>query len=442
MFLFLCAAAVSFIAGCSSDPAEDNSPPNRPSAPVPADGSTGVPRALTVGWECSDPDGDPLRYAVQLFAGTSLEASVSNLSVKQWRIPDTLAAGTQYTWRVTAEEQTDRNRTVTGPTWSFTTGSSIDAAPNPPSAPIPGDGATGRPINTTLSWTCVDPDAGDTLSYSVRFGAFTPPPLVSTRQPQTYYNPGTLEYDTRYYWQITAYDETGDSTAGPRWMFDTAAHPGGEGVYSELIVERNVTWVSPALVRQDALIARFDSSYAPDDAIEPLRPAGVTCNSGLYQLSWDGVFSLFRYTQSPVTAFLTLGDSYEFDVAAGGGVPSLTESVAFPSCEPFVTYPVQSGGAPVTGFTCTWDGFECGGTVRLVILGVIGEPTGIDLVTANDGRYTFTQQELSAIMDVGYEHTLILIYQNSRHIDAAGFDPRSTIRGRVVNATKFYPFGG
>jgi hypothetical protein len=94
----------------------------------------------------------------------------------------------------------------------------------------------------------------------------------------------------------------------------------------------------------------------------------------------------------------------------------------------------------VTGFDCTWDGFTCGGFARLVILGILGEPTGIDVITANDGRYTFTQEELSKLINVGYEHTLLLIYQNSRSIDAAGFDPRSVIRGRIVNTTKFFPY--
>ena len=92
--------------------------------------------------------------------------------------------------------------------------------PNSPSNPYPANGSTNIGADTTLSWSCSDPD-GDLLTYDVYFGDSNPPPLVSPGQPDTMYTPGILEYDTIYYWRIVAFDIHGDSTEGQAWSFTT-----------------------------------------------------------------------------------------------------------------------------------------------------------------------------------------------------------------------------
>lgn len=72
--------------------------------------------------------------------------------------------------------------------------------PSVPSNPNP-DNETGVSITTTLSWTCSDPD-GDSLTYDVYFGTSPTPPLVQSNHTSTTYNPGTLNYGTKYYWKI------------------------------------------------------------------------------------------------------------------------------------------------------------------------------------------------------------------------------------------------
>ena len=91
--------------------------------------------------------------------------------------------------------------------------------PYEPSDPIPPDGA----INWTgggLCWTCSDPD-GDDLTYNVYFGTRSPPPLVSSGQSATTYDPGTMGSNTTYYWRIVAEDEHCAYTVGPIWHFTT-----------------------------------------------------------------------------------------------------------------------------------------------------------------------------------------------------------------------------
>lgn len=97
----------------------------------------------------------------------------------------------------------------------------VSQAPSTPSAPMPANGAPHVDIDADLSWIGGDPNPQDTVTYDVYFGTTTPPPLVSSDQPVTAYDPGTMIYDTTYFWQIVAWDNHDISTAGPIWSFIT-----------------------------------------------------------------------------------------------------------------------------------------------------------------------------------------------------------------------------
>jgi hypothetical protein len=105
-------------------------------------------------------------------------------------------------------------------------GGPSNQAPNTPGSPSPADAATGIATNATLSWSGGDPDAGDSVTYTVAFGDVNPPPVVDSSVTITSYNPGTLNASTTYYWVITATDGM-STTAGPLWSFTTAS--GGTG---------------------------------------------------------------------------------------------------------------------------------------------------------------------------------------------------------------------
>jgi hypothetical protein len=94
--------------------------------------------------------------------------------------------------------------------------------PNVPSSPNPANGATSVDVNKHLSWTGGDPDpTHDTVTYDVYFGTTSTPPKVASNQSSTSYNPGTLAFNTMYYWQIVAWDNHGATNAGPVWHFTT-----------------------------------------------------------------------------------------------------------------------------------------------------------------------------------------------------------------------------
>ena len=101
-----------------------------------------------------------------------------------------------------------------------------DDTPRPPTAkpadPKPVHGATGVALNTILKWS----KAAGATSYRVYFGTDSTPDgsEFKSDQAETTFDPGKLEYDTIYYWQIDSKNEVGTIT-GDVWKFRTRAIP-------------------------------------------------------------------------------------------------------------------------------------------------------------------------------------------------------------------------
>jgi hypothetical protein len=97
--------------------------------------------------------------------------------------------------------------------------SSTNLPPPSPSDPVPADGAVNTDIGQRLEWLCLDPD--DTfLHYALYFGTTDPPPFLDSLE--TYlYSHDRLEFNTTYYWHVTAVDAAGDTAASPTWSFTT-----------------------------------------------------------------------------------------------------------------------------------------------------------------------------------------------------------------------------
>jgi hypothetical protein len=92
--------------------------------------------------------------------------------------------------------------------------------PNEPSDPYPENGAVNISLDVNLSWTGGDPN-GDLVTYNIRFGNSSPPPKIVDNQTNTFYEPDTLDFNSKYFWQIVAWDEYNASTKGPIWNFTT-----------------------------------------------------------------------------------------------------------------------------------------------------------------------------------------------------------------------------
>ena len=424
--------AINIWSGCSDESAgpEKEHPPRAPQSPVPADGAAAQDTFLTLKWQCSDPDGDDLEFEVRIRPEGGSEKSYP-LDEMVLSMQDPLESYTEYTWNVTAS---DGSRSTTGPDWTFTTCASVEMPPQIPYNPSPPDLSSGQPITLNLSWDCTDPNLDDTLTYDLYFGTTNPPPLMYQGLQNSSVNPGQLEYSTTYYWYVSVEDEAQNRTKGPAWRFSTGSESPGEGVFALLVAGRNISFFDPMIMRTDGLYARFDSSYAPCSPLDPVYPGAVTCNQ--YTLAWDDITGMYKYEQVTYpTEFITPGETYTFNITGSSTVPPLSKSIVFPLCEPYVTSPAYLSDVSRSGFAVTWEGYSCGGEARLVIIGASGDTTGVDVMTPNDGSYTFTSQQLSSISGPQNNCALIMILQNSDMITAPGYDPRSYIWARVINTT-------
>jgi len=199
-----------------------NDPPYYPSNPNPVNGSTSADVNAYLSWNCSDPNGDSLTFTVYFEANDpSPDTLVSDNQTSLIFDPYKMDYNTDYYWQIVAWDP--YLACTIGPIWNFTTES--NAPPEQPISPQPDDGERGVDIDADLSWECSDPD-GDALAFDVYFEVDDPTPdeMVSNNQSEKWYDPGTMEYNTHYYWQIVAWDEYGASKSGPIWDFTT----GGE----------------------------------------------------------------------------------------------------------------------------------------------------------------------------------------------------------------------
>lgn len=177
----------------------------------PADNANGVGvnTALTWGGGASQCLGITSSY--DIYFGTVSPPPFDHNTTEKFWTPGGLARGETYYWKIVAK---DEHGTASSPVRSFTTSTCTLL----PFAPVPGtpvDGATNVPITQTITWSGGASQCGLSTSFDVYFGTASPPPFRESTTLKNW-SPGTMAYNTVYYWKIVAKDGNGSTPSSER----------------------------------------------------------------------------------------------------------------------------------------------------------------------------------------------------------------------------------
>lgn len=196
-----------------------NSPPNTPSYLNPPNHEKNVDINDNLLWICSDPEGDSLTYDVYFGTVSNLKLVSINQHLTFYDPPGTMDYNTKYYWEIIAKDEFGASST--GPIWDFTTLDDPNNPPFIPSYPNPENGSINIATDIVLNWTGGDPDVNDTVTYDVYFGSIPPFEKIASNISNTSINPGLLNNDLTYFWNVISWDNHGLSTNGPNWHFTT-----------------------------------------------------------------------------------------------------------------------------------------------------------------------------------------------------------------------------
>ncbi len=307
---------------CELTEPEINDPPIEPINLTPATGATDLTLDTDLGWDCNDPNNDPVVYDVY-FGTTNTPPQVATGQAAKSFDPGNLDYSLTYYWKIIAFDDWDGVKT--GQLWSFTT---VDnQQPGLAYNPVPADSAEEQPLNVTVFWSCGD-NEGDPLTYDVHFGDVSDPPLVNAGQTDTSYVLPVLDFGVTYYWKIVSYDDHANMTVGDVWEFTTLANvppvaphtpsPVDGGI--DLLPDVDLTWVCSDFEGDPILYDIYfgeaaDPPLVTSDLSGELYDPGLLTHSRTYFWKVVAKDNFNNVTEGDIWTFTTSNQPPELPVA-------------------------------------------------------------------------------------------------------------------------------
>ncbi|UCC48789.1 MAG: fibronectin type III domain-containing protein [Gemmatimonadota bacterium] len=196
-------------------------PPDPPVLVSPADGALDLSLTPTLSWT-----GDGDNFTVQVATDTEFANIVDEAVVSTTEYTAAVGAldySTTYFWRVNASNA--NGTSDFSAVWSFTT-AAASAPPDPPVLTSPADAATDVPLEAILEW------AGTADSFDVEVATDAGFAVVvfsdTTVSTTITLPPGTLDYETVYYWHVRGHNAYGAGVYSSVFSFTTVAAPDTE----------------------------------------------------------------------------------------------------------------------------------------------------------------------------------------------------------------------
>ena len=219
--VFISNLFISCSGGSDSDLPE-NSAPSVPVLSEPTNNKLCIDNKQVFKWNSSvDPDGDNVKYELQLAKDNSFTSSLNYTSTTNSR-NITMEKGRVYYWRVRAKDDHAKYSDYSQIFKITTEGiSGENHSPIAPTVVKPVNNTTVDETEVTLEWTAGDVDLGDVLTFDIYFGTVNPP----TEKISSDLNKQNLKVElspgTWYYWKVISKDNHGAMTESSVWKFRT-----------------------------------------------------------------------------------------------------------------------------------------------------------------------------------------------------------------------------
>ena len=222
--------------------------------------------------------------------------------------------------------------------------------------PSPADGATEVPITPTLSWK-----PGTTAAtHDVYFGDNSPPAFIGNQAANSY-DPGSLEFDTTYYWKVDEVEADGTTIhKGDIWSFTTVLvtglkkgsyliYPGDNTQMTvlwqlEMTVDCTLEWGTDTNYGSSATSSEYGRDHQHQYTITSLAPGAKY----YYRVEVDGGYLTGSFLAAPAAdaenvKFLAYGDTRTY--------PQIHDTV---NAEMIATYTADPAYQTFTMHTGDW----------------------------------------------------------------------------------------
>jgi len=221
--------AITFIncGGGGSDspdpnPQPTNNNPNAPSLISPTNNQLCIDNLVLFEWStATDPDGDAVRYYLQIATDNQFTENVqnfNNISITSKQLA--LNKGVAYYWRVKTIDSKNAESSYTSTFQFYTEGEGeTNYLPFAPTLVSPNNNEVVQTSTVALTWNASDVD-GDDLLFDVYFDTNNPPTTKISENLNNTSLEVNLDASTTYYWKVNVKDN-GGVTVGQVWKFKT-----------------------------------------------------------------------------------------------------------------------------------------------------------------------------------------------------------------------------
>ncbi len=251
------------------------STPAAPALVSPVNGATGTSTAPALDWSAST---GATSYYVQVAADSFFGNVVRTQTVSgtSWTVSPSLANGTNYWWRVRAENSC-RNGSFTQ-AWNFQTKPAGCTLPAVPSLNSPSNGASGVSTAATLKWN----SASGATSYDLQVATDSTFSNV-VRSANTSVTTWTISpglTPEKYYWRVRGSNSCGKGAYTSSWNFTTTCGTSSQLLKNPGFESGNVKWSvnSSSIINNGVKYPARRGSWKAQ-----LNGKGTTSTSWLYQ---------------------------------------------------------------------------------------------------------------------------------------------------------------